>query len=281
MPSLAPIDVLKRVQIPQQQVTVSGKVSYVSDKGYDHPKYGRAYYIEIKGHQNDVVKFLCKPEQLPSMHSDITVQGNVHISTQLNKVEVVIRGDVITAPKSKASEPETLKKRPQKITLQELIKKHQEHNLLVICTNNGKQDYRLPLKREHINITWREITAKDEFIKPETMLATIQSNLSPRTSALVFLRGGLTSPSNNIWNDPSFINKVIDFNTPFYIGVGHEKTQQLADTVCDESFATPADFGAQLTKTLQKGGVDKLGKVLGIIVGLIVALMVLLIFILW
>lgn len=245
-PPLAPIDLINQVSIPRQNAVVSGKVTHISDV-YNHQKFGRNVFVQIKGPNGDEMKVICPPDQVPVENSIITAQGEVFISTKFNKVEIMLRGNVLAALRPK-DEIKQVKYRPNKIPLVKLINEHQVHNLLVICSSNAQRDYRDQIRRERISVTWRETVTKGEFKNPQTMLSTIKANLTPRTSGIVFTRGGLGDHENDMWNNAEFINKIIDLGKPFYTAVGHKSTYQLVDRVCDESFSTPTDLGSQLAK---------------------------------
>lgn len=70
---------------------------------------------------------------------------------------------------------------------------------------------------------------------------------------MIFARGGSNDASEDVWDDPAFVARLLNLGVPFYTAVGHSDGLHLADLYAEGAFATPTHAGQELLRVQEAG----------------------------
>jgi len=68
--------------------------------------------------------------------------------------------------------------------------------------------------------------------------------------AVIFSRGG-DDETTSLWDNPDFVNQLVNLGIPFYTALGHAHRLTVAEHYADEAFETPSSLGSAI-RTISK-----------------------------
>jgi len=206
-------------------------------------------YITLEG-SGLHVSLRCPYDMRPKEGEHIVFQGQATLKpSKFNNsgLEVQIIGEPVGSwtPHYDVSSSEKIEK-GARVLLSQFLKQHPMNKLLIMGTNTALRDVGacFDIDTGTANLLMEKIRVADRGSLIEDMNTALEKH-EPYAFAIV--RGG-DDPSLNIWDDSKLVSEIVNFESPFYLALGHSHRVTLADKYADETFHTPSDFGASLSQ---------------------------------
>ena len=236
-------DKLAKKKLPRN-TKVSGQIIGIS------AVIGHYLYLTLRGGGNGLIKVRVPATTKVLPFQFITIRGRVIVEkNKQSDSDIIVESTKII----KLQDPPTINiRRGDKIPFARYIETHDIRQLLVVSSKKALDVYKKPLEEIDIPISWFE-SEMSFTTDPTSFLKELDKELHrTQPNAIFFTRTGKKDSLSYMWDDPQFVQKILDYQLPVYSAIGGEDTQHLFDEFSDESFKTPDYIGLLL-----KGVIDE------------------------
>lgn len=241
---LSPHTLLSGLKIagPSNPICVEGSVESV------RPHLpSRSAYVTLSG-GGATVDARVPIEEAPSVREVVRVSGMVGVQPRGvvgGGLSVVVFGRIEDAPDRPARRRVTLTKE-RRMSLESLLEQHPVETVLVLGTERAYSDLCSTGLRQQPRFMRVSTVAADEIV------AAAELGIREGACAIVFTRGGSADGSEGIWNDSSFVARLLGLSAPYYTAIGHSDSLHLADSYADQAFTTPTHVGVEIRRILER-----------------------------
>ena len=198
--------------------------------------------------------FRCRAEEaVPHAGERVVLEGRVEIAfhRDLKRFELRLRGEWVGTWGEDVSLAEltpTLQRRASlversraRVGVSKLVHETQGR-VVLIGTRTGMNDVQRAAARVGSRVVFDTVVTR--VFRWQEILEAVRG-AAGRCDAVCLVRGGGDPEDFACWNEPELVRGLLESGRPVYTGLGHSDYElTLADLRADESFGTPAEFGA-------------------------------------